>query len=130
MHSPDVLFLCVCVRVCRRVGGWLLLWVLVVGPGRPTDGHRAGWVLGISHIQLYQCLYQSVCSQSLAFSIVLSPCLSLFPCSLEGRKIKVFCFLRKIFVSAFFEFIWRLNYFSSVVCLLLCVSKVMFGRHY
>lgn len=49
-----------------------MLWVLVVGPKLPTDGHRVGWVLGISHIQLYQRLYQSVCLQSLHLSLTLS----------------------------------------------------------
>lgn len=83
---------------------WLFSWVLVVGPEQPTDGHRAGWVLGISHIQLHQCLYQSVCSQSLHFSIYLSPCLSILSSPRE-RKIKVFCFLCKIFVSAFWLYL-------------------------
>lgn len=59
--------------------------------GLPTDGHEAGWVLGISHIQLYQCLYPSVGSQSLSFSLSLG--LSLFLSCLGGRKIKVLCFL-------------------------------------
>lgn len=64
-----------CVCVCEVTGGkrvWLMLWVLVVGPKLPTDGHRVGWVLGISHIQLYQRLYQSVCLQSLHLSLTLS----------------------------------------------------------
>lgn len=100
---------------------WLLLWVLVVGPGLPTDGHRTGWVLGISHIQLYQCLYQSVCSQSLSFCISISPCLSLFLPSLPERKIKVFCFLCKIFVSAFWVYL-KIK-LSLIRCLSLSVCK-------
>ncbi len=128
MHTPDVLFLCVCACVCGVCSKWeegdrvwLLLWVLVVGPGLPTDGHRAGWVLGISHIQLYQCLYQSVCSQSFSFSISLSPCLPLFLSSLGGRKIKVFCFLCKIFVSAFWVYL-KIK-LSLIRCLSLSVCK-------
>lgn len=71
--------------------------------GLPTDGHEAGWVLGISHIQLYQRLYPSVGSQSLSFP--LSPVLSLFLSCLGGRKIKVLCFLHEIFVSAFWVYL-------------------------
>lgn len=95
-----------------------MLWVLVVGPKLPTDGHRVGWVLGISHIQLYQRLYQSVCLQSLHLS--LSPCLSLFY-SLGGRKIKVFCFLCKIFVSAFWVYLKII--LSHIRCLSFSVCK-------
>lgn len=107
------------VRGGKRV--WLLLWVLVVGPRLPTDGHRAGWVLGISHIQLYQCLYQSVCSQSLSFPMSLSACRSLFLSCLGGRKIKVFCFLCKIFVSAFWVYL-KIK-LSLIRCLSLSVCK-------
>lgn len=137
MHTPDVLFfvcvcLYVCVCMCRRqeegVGVWLLLWVLAVGPRLPTDGHRAGWVLGISHIQLSQHLYQSVCSQSLSSSISLSPCLSRFlTLALREEKFKCSVFCARS-LSLLFGF--RLNYLSCVVCPLVCVSQVMFGRHY
>lgn len=93
----------------------------MVGSGLSTDGHRAGWVLGISHIQLYQCLYQSVCSQSLSFLISLSPGLSLFLSSRGGRKIKVLCFLCKIFVSAFWVYL-KIK-LSLIHCLSLRVCK-------
>lgn len=85
----------------------------------PTDGHEAGWVLGISHIQLYQCLYPSVGSQSRSFP--LSPGLSLFLSCLGGRKIKVLCFLCEIFVSAFW--VYRKIKLSLIHCLSLRFCK-------
>lgn len=58
----------------------------------------------------------SVCS----LSISLSPCPSLFY-SLGGRKIKVFCFLCKIFVSAFWVYLKII--LSRIRCLSFSVCK-------
>lgn len=64
-----------------------LLWVFVEGPGPLTDGHGARWVLRISHIQLYQRLFQSVSS-----SLCLTACLPFFLALGEERlQCSVFC---------------------------------------
>lgn len=127
-HSRCSVSVCACARecicaACTKSGQCVAVDVV-------TGGWTQSWrVLRTSHIQSYQRLHVVSLPPLCPSLFYLCLSISLPLPGLRERKIKVFCFLCKIFVFCFFGFIWRLNYLS-LVCSFVCVSKVRSGRHH